>query len=59
MRTRVKIVHPGLTYDLRSAGVEGLDAAIDAVDAPDPLCLLLTSEQRAVIREYAGGTEEA
>lgn len=50
MKTRVKIVNPGLTYDLRAVGIEGLGAAIDAIDAPDPLFLVLTPEQRAAIK---------
>ena len=52
MKMRVKTVNPGLTYDLRSAGVDGLAAAIEAIDAPDPLYLLLTPEQRTVIKEW-------
>ena len=54
--TRVKIINPGLTYDLRAVGVEGLVAAIDGIDAPDPLFMMLTPEQRVFLKELTDET---
>ena len=48
---RVRVTNPGLTYDLRGVGVDGLFEAIAAIDAPGPLFLALTPEQRVAFKE--------
>jgi len=50
VKMRVGVVNPGLTYDLRHVSLEDLDAAIEAINAPDPLFLMLIPEQRTFIR---------
>ena len=49
VRMRVNVTNPGLTYDLRAVPIEDLGSAIDSIDAPDPLFLMLTPEQRDAI----------